>query len=945
MKNYKALHIFIITLFTVNSVFAQLNPYIINFSKETHKGDSQSWSVSSNSEKEVYFANNKGVLRYNGYEWKVEMLPKSQEIFVVEVFDDESKIFIGSFEEFGYFQKNNKGYFKYVSLSDSIDFINVRNTAVWNIVQDTNGDVIFQSFPRLYRFSNNTVTTNDSIKGLSNIKRVGDRIFVQSRKTGIYELYNNKFKKINIKGYDLKGETYRDIVAFKNNSYILGYSSLGLLHLKDGVITVWNNSVNKIIKNKKINSLIWDGSYLYVGTVLGGLYIIDNDGNIVDVINTQSNLNSNNIHDISLDNKGNVWLAMDSNISYLDTKYPLHLVTDEISKTGITQDITIFEGQTYLATNQGLFIASDNRNIKNFKLIKGLEGQTWSLNIVDGQLFCGHSKGLFEIINKKPVFITQASGAFNTSYVKINNKNSLIINSNRNILLFEKEANNKWKYSRPLKGISGLSHQMEVDVNNNIWISHYRKGTIYKLNVDEKGNRVIRNLMGVNDGLPKRTGLSVCKFDNRIVFPTDKGFYTYDDLRDTIVAYDKLNNELGELNNATHIIDNDVDKWVVKLPEIALFKLEKEKLSKFISFRFNNSRSIGLNDDNIKINKLEDGNTYIGLINGFAIYQPLGFFEQNYNNPIFFDNISSVNDGDTVVYSLPKVINRISTQINYGSDLNFSYSSLSNPGMDIWYQSKLEGLNTDWGKSRKDGFYSFRSLKSGKYIFKVRAINSMGVKLSEISYVFKISKPWYLMWYTFFTLISLLIIAIYSIRKYLKRNKDDRKILLNKTTKALSEKNRIEKQFNSMKAENTDQSRELAKYSMELMRNNETLQELKKELSKIGDSNRKDRGVLKAISKVDKNLDQQEDPQTIFNYHFDQSNIELSNALKLEFPNLSPGDLRLSAYLRHNMSSKEIAEILHVSVRSIEVKRYRLRKKLGLDTSDNLSEFIIQYKV
>jgi DNA-binding CsgD family transcriptional regulator len=63
--------------------------------------------------------------------------------------------------------------------------------------------------------------------------------------------------------------------------------------------------------------------------------------------------------------------------------------------------------------------------------------------------------------------------------------------------------------------------------------------------------------------------------------------------------------------------------------------------------------------------------------------------------------------------------------------------------------------------------------------------------------------------------------------------------------------------------------------------------------------------------------------------------------VKLAHPSLTPNDLRLCAYLRLNLSSKEIAPLLNISVRSIEIKRYRLRKKMELPHETGLVEYIL----
>ena len=79
----------------------------------------------------------------------------------------------------------------------------------------------------------------------------------------------------------------------------------------------------------------------------------------------------------------------------------------------------------------------------------------------------------------------------------------------------------------------------------------------------------------------------------------------------------------------------------------------------------------------------------------------------------------------------------------------------------------------------------------------------------------------------------------------------------------------------------------------------------------------------------------------------DECNTMLSNRyifikkIKSLHPELTPNDLRLCAYLRLNLPSKEIAPLLNISHRSVEVKRYRLRKKMNLDHKENLTEYIL----
>jgi DNA-binding CsgD family transcriptional regulator len=75
--------------------------------------------------------------------------------------------------------------------------------------------------------------------------------------------------------------------------------------------------------------------------------------------------------------------------------------------------------------------------------------------------------------------------------------------------------------------------------------------------------------------------------------------------------------------------------------------------------------------------------------------------------------------------------------------------------------------------------------------------------------------------------------------------------------------------------------------------------------------------------------------------HIEQIYEDLFKKLKESCPELTPRELSLCAYLRMNISSKEIATLMNISVRGVEIGRYRIRKKLGLDREANLTEFMI----
>ena len=87
----------------------------------------------------------------------------------------------------------------------------------------------------------------------------------------------------------------------------------------------------------------------------------------------------------------------------------------------------------------------------------------------------------------------------------------------------------------------------------------------------------------------------------------------------------------------------------------------------------------------------------------------------------------------------------------------------------------------------------------------------------------------------------------------------------------------------------------------------------------------------------------EENTWNIFKEAFDSADNNFLKKVKESHPSLTPNDLRLCAYLRLNLSSKEIAPLLNISARSIEIKRYRLRKKMNLPHETGLVEYILSF--
>jgi DNA-binding CsgD family transcriptional regulator len=137
--------------------------------------------------------------------------------------------------------------------------------------------------------------------------------------------------------------------------------------------------------------------------------------------------------------------------------------------------------------------------------------------------------------------------------------------------------------------------------------------------------------------------------------------------------------------------------------------------------------------------------------------------------------------------------------------------------------------------------------------------------------------------------------------------------------------------------------KELANSTLMIIQKNEILRKLWNELTKIKNNTSEEplkNEINSTLKRIGREIDNEKQWQ-LFNDHVEQVHEELFRKLKEIYPDLTPRELSLCAYLRMNISSKEIATLMNISTRGVEISRYRIRKKLGLERNANLTEFMM----
>ncbi|ASU35793.1 triple tyrosine motif-containing protein [Mucilaginibacter xinganensis] len=959
----KALLVFISIFINVVSVTAADIksigvPYVQNYTKALYQSGNQNWSITRDEHGIMYFGNSEGLLTFDGKYWQSYPMPNGLIVRSVAA-DGKGKVYSGGFGEFGYWETTRNGSLKYYSLTKLVpQKYRPVNEEIWKIYVD-NGQVIFQSFGSIYVYSQGRITVIKGLNPFLFLYKTGGRYFVEEVNKGLFELKNNKLEYI--EGSDKMGNSgVLSMLSLPGNKFLIGTARNGLFMYANKQIKEWNSQAGDFLKTYQLNNgVLLLGKYIAYGTILNGVIIIDTAGNVVQHINKSSGLQNNTVLSLFVDKEHNLWTGLDNGIDRVEINSPLYFYFDKSGRFGTVYSSIIFNNKIYLGTNQGLFysdwVSNGNKRLFqsfDFKLIPGSQGQVWELSLQDGRLLCGHNTGTFQVNSSTISKITGISGGWT---IKKLNANQLIQGTYTGLVVYKKDNAGNWVFDYKVDGFGEPSRYVEQDNKGQIWVSHAYKG-IYKvaLTADLKKAASIK-YYDKRSGLPGSYNINVFNLDNRMVFSSDSGFYVYDDISDRFSKYQQLNKMLGTFASSNKIIPALGKRyWFINHGRVALADLSTPGRLSIDSNRFNilDGRMV---KDYENISRINSSISLISVDDGFVILNDEDALQQTHTKlpnvlvrriENITDRITPITDhGDQGDIEIPYAQNNI----------RISYSLPFYRQEKVKFQYYLEGYSKQWSDWSTQTQKEFTNLNQGTYTFKVRAkINEENIS-PVTTLVFTILSPWYTSKIAVFFYLLLVLLAYFLAVKYyrlkLKRHQNHiheklqrEKEEFLKQEALVNEQEIVKIKNEQLQADLAGKSRELANSAMNIVYKNELLQKISDEIAHLKDNSGKPLAdeQLRRIQKViDEGMNDERD-WNIFESSFNEAHENFFKKLKSGHPDLVPNDLKLCAYLRMNMSSKEMASLLNISLRGVEIRRYRLRKKLNLEHDKNLVEFLIE---
>lgn len=915
-------------------IYANSGLYLKNYTKQEYQGASQNWSVTQDSKGNMYFANNLGLLEFDGITWTLYPSPEGVIIRTVAV-DNEDRIFIGGYRELGYYTRNNQGRLDYHSLKKEVEDKFTTNEEFWNVIT-LNGMVYFQSFSKVYCYNYQKFDLIQPGGFINSISNGGDRIYVSIMNQGVYEIDHSHLKP-SLMGDSFARLEIRFILPINPTQKLIGTSNEGLLFYNGSRLVAWQDEWNEYFKKNIINRgcLTSDGKVI-VGTILDGVSVFSKTGKLLYHFNKENGLQNNTVLGITADANQNIWVSLDKGIDFISFLPDPSYSIVERKELGAVYAAAVYRGNLYLGTNQGLYFRPFEGSEEPFKLVPETQGQVWDCKVIDDKLFVNHNKGTSEIDGSVIRQISNVSGGFSLIENPLD-PNSLVQSTYSN-LIFYRKINGQWKLDKVSYTFNDLIRYLEIDHLGNFWAGHMYKG-IFRLKFDSRDSLVYNKYLG-ESAFGKDHNIHVFKVEGRIVFTTGEKFYTFDDLRDTIVEYASLNAKLGDYQKANRVIAApDHHYWLITNKACGLFSIQNttiRKVKEFPSGLFDNQLVIGYEN----ILPLSATKAILCLENGYAILNADSISPASLisNKRPELRRIT-VNDVRDQMIDIPLSNEGIILRFNRNNlQLRFSFPYFSSD--HVRYQSFIEGLDQRWSDPLEKPIFSFKRIPAGHYVVKIKAINSWGDSSAEYAVNLVILPPWYRSKLAYVCYLLVVIFGLYLFRRNIiarTRQKESRE-------REENERELIKLRNEKLQAELSFKSSELASSTMAIIKKNEFLMNVKEILrnqkEQLG-TRYPDKYYDTLVQKIDENMASQDDWK-VFEANFEGAHGQFMKILKDNYPDLTSSDLRLCAFLRMNLSSKEIAPLLGISVRGVENHRYRLRKKLNLDGDSNLTEFIIR---
>ena len=899
---------------------------VVNYSRQDYRAGNQNWMATQARCGWMYFANNQGLLEFDGAHWTTYSLPGQAKLRAVYAAGDS--IYVGALGQFGVFVRNAKGKLEYTRLSAA----DVPKINIWAI-HHLEGDTFFRGDDSIY------VNTSSAtiVAGVGFSSAINNRLYVATS-AGLKVLSNGQFEPV--KGAEnATSDKVVGIVEYDGGLLIATHSQ-GLYRYDGQQMTRFATAADALMAGHRLSCAAINGDMIALGTMKDGVVLVDLRRQRAEHLSLDEGLQNKTVLNATFDRDGNLWLSLDNGIYCIPMRSPLTFLSSSHSAIGSGTCSMPFRGKLYLGTNQGLYVADKTA----VRPVADTDDQVLSLDTIGTWLFCGGRK-FFLMTDGERIVRFKARGVWGVRRL-VGCSDALLLSDYWGLKVLRREGDG-WRLAGSVAGVDISAKTLYVEPGSGaVWVANKEKG-IFRLKLSDDLSHVENQHCYNSDTLlPRGQNVAIADVDGQTVVASRRGLLRYDTTHDRLEPYAALEQQLAGHTAYTYI-KQDEQRRIWYATDGVLHLYDGRGSSAYLQDE--------LQEDFEHLSLTDAQHAVIATQGGFAklsIVPPTDSLRRSYKAVPIVSRLYVGNSADTVSYG-----NTLPIRIAYRHNavrMEFCATGCD-PTLSMLYSCWLDGADKQWSPYSTRRSKEYTLLPPGTYTFHLRAMTPSTHEVGETSLSFTILPPWYRTWWAYMCYVLLLAGIIgygwqlvrRSRRELIARTNAQMERQQEAFQKESEQKDQTIEELREEKLEIELRSRqeELVRSRMNVVRKNEMLQEIRKTALSLSTSISDDnlpaikRKVVRLIGQIDTNIEHDDDLEA-FRGSFDAVHHDFLHKLSEQFPSLSYKERMLCAYLRMNLMSKEIAPLLNISTRGVEISRYRLRRKLGLDEGASLSEFL-----
>jgi len=952
----------LLTLILLSVHFATMSagvPLVRNFDRKAFGGGAQNWAVAGDSLGRLYFGNRRGLLIFDSNNWDLRFLPNYSTVRSVMVDPASERIYVGGSEEFGYFDTANP--FKqpvYVSLTGTVTSPGARISEVWNIHR-IDSSLYFQSDYIILEYNGRQSLPVASPGKITTSATISGKLYAAVAGHGIYELEERHLKLL-AGSEKLDGKRVVAILdGIVSGSLLLVTEFDGVWLLSaSGDLTPVMPELSDFLRRNQAFCATRHGptGQMAFGTVSGGVALLRSPSSSPIYIDHLLGLQDNTVLNLGFDIWANLWLALDNGIDYVASNSVISELPVSTQPLGAGYCSLLRAGTLYLGTNRGLYSTTyPATTVPPGRPEPLLKGQIWAIDTIGSRIFVSGDGGLW----------TGTAGGFSKTdgipgtwcVIPVPGQRSRALASTYSGFYILDITGDKPKVVNRVSGFDDNAGRFWFDRDGNIWMAHWMRG-VYRMKLAGDMKRFSHiDLFDKRHGLPTNNNNVVSIIDGHPAFSTEGGFYTFDATHGRFSPDTVLSRDFNYQPSARLYLSPDGALWSVS-PDNVWVRLpggHGREAVDTTSFQPLASRIIAGFDH---INFISPTTAIFASQDGF--YEIATGTRQASDAPVRLYVNRVVASPDSIVYSA-------GAKPADGLEVDYSLNSLRfdivmpeyRESDAVNYSFRLEGYDSEWTPWSRTPSKEYTRLGEGTYTLLARAHNRQSGQMAETSMTFTVNAPWYRSTVAkIFYVIAVVAMGWLTWQALNRSSERQARAVARAKERELAElKRRAEEEalrknveIARLKSEQLEhdikhKSEELSNITMNVIRKNEILLDIASKLSKVqddlegGDTAANARMLAKIQRLIQDNISHDDDWKG-FTKNFDIVYENYTRRLTELHPELGPGDLRICCYLKMGLSSKEIAPLINISYRSVEMTRYRLRKKMGLSREINLTEYL-----